>query len=124
MTTIYDRYGGFAKLRKVISDFYERVLDDPRLSPFFEHIEMARLIDHQTKFIASITGGPASFTNSQLQRAHARLGITSRDFRAVVQLLEETFEDHGFESADIAQVMREVRQREGYIVSTDVKSDA
>ncbi|TGY89037.1 group 1 truncated hemoglobin [Marinicauda algicola] len=121
---IYERYGGFSAIRRIVSDFYDRILDEPELAPFFEHIEMARLIDHQTKFIVSITGGPASFTDVQLQRAHARLGITSEQFRAVAELLKETLEDHGFADSDVAEVMRHVRQREGSIVSGAKVSDA
>lgn len=113
---IYERYGGFSAIRRVVSDFYDRILDDTELAPFFEHVEMARLIDHQTKFIVSITGGPASFTDVQLQRAHARLAITSAQFRLMSDLLKETFEDHGFQDSDIAEVMAHVRKREGSIV--------
>lgn len=121
---IYERYGGFAAIRRVVSDFYDRILDHDELSGFFEHVEMSRLIDHQTKFIVSITGGPASFTDVQLQRAHARLAITSAQFRTMSELLKETLEDHGFEDSDIAEVLRHVRQREGSIVSGAETGDA
>jgi hemoglobin len=39
--TVFERYGGFASVRKVVSDFYDRVLESPDLLPYFERIECA-----------------------------------------------------------------------------------
>ena len=116
MATIFERYGGFAAIRKIVSDFYDRVLDSPELEAYFLDIEMPRLIDHQTKFIATITGGPASISNEEIRRAHHRLNIPTQHFREVALLLEETLEDHGFTPEDVAQVMSEVGAREAYVV--------
>ena len=46
--SLYDRLGGFKTVRKIISDFYDRVLDEDDLSPHFAETDMASLIDHQT----------------------------------------------------------------------------
>jgi hemoglobin len=50
--TMYERYGGFPKIRRVVSDFYDRVLEEPELQRHFEGVDMRRLVDHQTKFVA------------------------------------------------------------------------
>lgn len=115
--TIYDRCGGFSTVRKVVSSFYDKVLDSPELQGYFAGVEMSRLIDHQTKFIASVMGGPASFSDEQLQRAHSRLGISGGDFEEVAELLEEAMEDHGLAPDDIAAVMAEVSSRQAFIVA-------
>ena len=47
-TTVFERYGGFAAVRKVISAFYDKLLDSEMLSGYFANIDMRRLIDHQT----------------------------------------------------------------------------
>lgn len=62
-TSVFERCGGFAAVRKVVSAFYDKVLDSPILEPHFENIDMRRLIDYQTKFIASAMGGPAKFAS-------------------------------------------------------------
>ena len=116
MASIFERYGGFATLRVVVSDFYDRVLDHEALAPYFEGVDMARMIDHQTKFIAALTGGPASFTDEQLRRAHQKHDITAEHFKIVGDLLAETLEDHGVEAADVAEVMKEVSRRQGFVV--------
>jgi hemoglobin len=106
--TIFERYGGFAKVSRVVSSFYDRVLDAPLLAPYFAGIDMRRQIDHQTKFIAALMGGPASYTREHLQRVHARLGITDEAFDELTLLLRETLEDFDFEEGDIAAVYGEV----------------
>ena len=55
-STMFERYGGFASVSKIVSEFYDKVLDSPSLSPFFDGIPMKRLVDHQTKFIAQVMG--------------------------------------------------------------------
>lgn len=117
MATIFERYGGFSGIRRIVSDFYDRVLDDTVLARHFEGIDLPALIDHQTKFIMTITGGPANTPNEQLRRAHARLGVTPTEFRRIVGILEETLEDHNMQPEDVAAVIQEVNDREAYVVS-------
>jgi hemoglobin len=115
--SIFERHGGFAQARRIVSAFYDRVLDEPMLARHFEGLDMARLVDHQAKFIAQVMGGPASFSDEQLQRAHARLGITMRDFATMADLLVETLEDSGMPADDVAAVDQAFRQRETFIVA-------
>lgn len=115
--SMFERCGGFATVRRIVSGFYDRVLDSPRLARHFAEVDMRRLIDHQTKFITFVMEGPATFADSQLERAHARLGITPAEFDEMVDLLRETLEDAGLEPADVEQVLREVRQRERLVVA-------
>jgi hemoglobin len=48
MATIYEQTGGFAEVRKIVSAFYDKILDSPNLQNYFEDIDMHGLIDHQT----------------------------------------------------------------------------
>jgi hemoglobin len=93
--SIFEELGGFARVHLIVSDFYEKILDSERLSRFFQDVDVANLIDHQTKFIAAMMGGPASYTDEHIGRAHLRLGITSDDFDEMAVLFRETLEDTG-----------------------------
>jgi hemoglobin len=104
----FERLGGFAKVRLIVSDFYERVLATPNLRVYFEGIEMRRLVDHQTKFISAIMGGPASYTDDQIAHAHARLRVLGADFDELVELLRETLEDAGIGEEDVARLCAHV----------------
>jgi hemoglobin len=115
--TIFERNGGFATVRKVVSTFYDYVLEDDTVSPFFEGIDMRRQIDHQSKFISAVMGGPGSFTDDHLQRVHARLGIDHAAFGVISDLLQEAMEDQGMEKTDVDAVMHEIVIREHLIVT-------
>jgi hemoglobin len=115
--TIFERYGGFSRISRVVMSFYDKMTSSPITKKYFEKIDMKRLIDHQTKFVAAMMGGPASYTNEHLERVHARLGITDVAFNESVDMLEETLEDHDFEDEDIGEVKKEVMSRKNYIVT-------
>ncbi len=113
----FERYGGFASISKVVTAFYDKVLDSPVLSKYFEGIDMRRQIDHQTKFIASLMGGPASFTNQELERAHARFTITRSEFDEMMELLQETLEDFDLADDDVNEVVQNFNSRANFVIN-------
>jgi len=115
--SVFDRCGGFQTVRRVVSDFYDKVLESERLEPFFGGVEMARLIDHQTKFIAQVMGGPISISDEQLRRAHVGLGISHDDFMEMAAILQEALEDNGFADSDVMVVLEAIMRREGLVVT-------
>ena len=114
--SMFERYGGFAKINRVVMSFYEKMTTSPITKKYFANTNMKRLIDHQTKFIASMMGGHASYTNEHLERVHAHLGITESAFMETVDMLAETLEDYDFEDEDIRQVEDEVMSRKNHVV--------
>ena len=115
--SIFERYGGMAKVSRIVLSFYDKMLDSPLTAHYFANTDMRRLIDHQTKFIASIMGGPASYSNSHLERVHAHLGITEEAFMESMTMLAETLEDHNFAEDDIRRVEGAMMSRKNYIVA-------
>jgi hemoglobin len=105
MTTLYDKYGGFATVNKLVQALYVKIAESKILAPYFEGIDMQKLMDHQTKFFSGILGGPVEYSGRELKGAHARLGITEDAFLEVLELLEETLEDMNIEDADIETIM-------------------
>ncbi len=114
--TMFERYGGFKAVRSIVSAFYEKMLDSEITAPYFENTDMRRLLDHQSKFIASLMGGPASYSNDELSRIHARLGIDERAFKESADLLAEALEDLDVAAGDIEEVIDEFIARKPYIV--------
>lgn len=115
--TIFERYGGFATFSKVVSAFYDKILESPITSPFFANIDMRALVDHQTKFVASVVGGPASYTNEHLARIHGPLKIDDTTFAEMSMLLKETLEDFGMADADVHVVCQEILGRKHFVVA-------
>ena len=114
--TPFEKYGGFKTVSRIVMTFYEKVLDSDEIGDYFDGVEMARLIDHQTKFIASLMGGPASFTDAQLERLHAHLGLTHADFDAAADLLREALEEHDVAAEDVDVIIGSIEARRPVIV--------
>jgi hemoglobin len=114
--TVFERYGGFARISKIVLDFYERLLDDDDLGPFFEEIDMGRIVDHQTKFIATVLGGPASYTDEQIRQMHRHLAIGPVHFERLKVVLAETLADHGMAAEDVVLVVEDFERRRDLVV--------
>jgi hemoglobin len=117
MSSLLEHYGGFSKVQIVISDFYESVLDDNLLKDYFVHRDMNQLVDHQTKFIASIMGGFHSITDKKLKNAHANLQIDVTAFDKILTILEKTLHKHEFSRQDINKLMDVVISKKPFIVT-------
>ena len=114
--TLFTRYGGFATVSRIVSDFYGRVLDNDVLSPHFVGVDMRRQIDHQTKFVAYLMGGPASFSDEHLERVHSRMDIHNEAFNEIVEVFRETLEDHDIDETDIGTIVAELTVRKRLVV--------
>jgi hemoglobin len=83
----YDLVGGGPAVSAVVNDFYERILRDPQLGPYFEGVDLARLKRHQVLLISQVLGGPTNYDGRPLEQAHAGLGISHDDLAAVASHL-------------------------------------
>lgn len=115
--TLYEKYGGFGTVSRIVMDFYDRLLDSDEVGPYFDNVDMKRLIDHQTKFVASLLGGPADFSDARLAQAHRHLDISNADFDEMKRLLNNTLSDHGMASDDCGAVLAEIEARRDQIVT-------
>lgn len=113
--TLFEKYGGFASISRLIMTFYEKILESEEVGPFFDETEMGVLIDHQTKFVASLLGGPASIGDERLKQAHARFDIRPEHFNAVRDILADSLAEHDFAPDDIAHVIAAVEARRSLI---------
>lgn len=114
--TVFDKLGGFAAVSRIVMDFYDQVLDSETIGDFFEHTDMAMQIDHQTKFISSLLGGPASYTDEQLDKIHAHLQITDAHFDEILELLEQSLATNNVEAEDRRMVLGKMEARRNLIV--------
>lgn len=83
----YEKIGGGRAVAGVVDQFYELVLSDSSLSPFFHDVDMARLKRHQVMLVSQVLGGPVTYDGRDLGSAHAGMGITNENFGRVVDHL-------------------------------------
>ena len=115
--TLYDQLGGFSAVRKLVSDFYDRVLDEEKIASFFRDTEMSKLIDHQTKFFATLLGGPVSYTDEQLRKLHTSMGIQDHHFDVILDLVQETLEDHDIDEQAVTSIIEKMNTYRSAIVT-------
>ncbi len=114
--SIYDKYGGFATVSTLVERFYEYVTASPSLAPYFEGVDMPRLIGHQTQFLCKVLGGPDNYEGRSLRAAHIGLRISPEAFAEVAQHLKSTLEGGGVVPEDVAAVLALVASTRSEIV--------
>ncbi|MEP3333953.1 group 1 truncated hemoglobin [Sedimentitalea sp.] len=117
--SLFEKYGGFKTVSRIIMTFYEMVLDSDQIGDHFDNIDMARLIDHQTKFVASLMGGPASISDDRLEAVHRHLKISHTDFDEVVTILSEALSEHRISKDDILLTLAAVESKRSIIVARE-----
>jgi len=94
-SSLYERLGGEAAITATVGMFYDRIMGDPKLSPFFEDLDMDKQINKQIAFMTMAFGGPHEYTGRDLRTAHARLinrGLNETHFGLVAGHLIATLE--------------------------------
>ncbi|TKX74320.1 group 1 truncated hemoglobin [Halorubrum sp. GN11_10-6_MGM] len=114
--TLYDRLGGEPAIGAVVEEFYDRVLDDDRVSHHFDGVDMAEQRSHQTKFLSAVTDGPMRYEGDEMATAHEDLAITPAEFDAVAAHLDEALRTFDVDDADREAVMEAVAGFEGDVV--------
>ena len=115
--TLFEKYGGVKSVSRVVMTFYEMALDSDQIGDHFADVDMPRLIDHQTKFVSSLLGGPASFSDERLEVVHRSLGISHPDFDEMANLMGDALAQHGVSEADIKTALAAIEAKRSIIVS-------
>ncbi len=114
--TLFEKYGGFSQVSKIVFALYDTLLDNDEIGPFFDDVDMSRVVDHQTKFIASLLGGPASYSDNQLRQLHSHIEINDKQFDELETVLRDTLTEYNIEPKDIDRVVAEFEKRRSLIV--------
>ncbi|MEI7910532.1 MAG: group 1 truncated hemoglobin [Verrucomicrobiota bacterium] len=117
--SLYERVGGEAGVTRLIGIFYDRVLADPQLSPFFAHIPMEKLRSMQVEFFTSALGGPLQYSGRPLAHVHHGHGITKAHLRRFTEHLLASLESLALSRQDIQGIYTRIA-----LEADDVTEDA
>ena len=59
---LYEKVGGSQTIKRLVDHFYDLVMADPRLAPFFPNTDMNALRAKQDMFITMLVGKSRTFT--------------------------------------------------------------
>jgi len=96
--TLYDRLGGHDGIRAVVDDFYDRLVADDDIGPFFEGSDLAKLRRTQTDFLCEAAGGPETYDAEPIREAHIDVPFTPEHIQRAVELLYQSLDE--FDVAD------------------------
>ncbi|PSC75367.1 globin [Micractinium conductrix] len=105
LPSLYDQLGGGVALKVVVDVLYQHVLGDPRLSPFFEGVDMSKHARKFLLFASYVLGGPDEYLQlhpepwPQLYTVHERLiknmGLVESHFEMVKEHFGEALQGLG-----------------------------
>ena len=105
---LYQKAGGEEGLATLVEAFYQRVLGDESLAPFFKNSSMENLRHMQREFFAMALGGPVSYSGKPLAHAHHGRGITPTHFASFVNHLVDTLRDTDLTQEDIDEIISRI----------------
>lgn len=105
---LYQRIGGAPAIDRLVVDFYNRVLADGELAPFFEQSDIEALRRMQREFFSAALGGPLRYDGLSLGHAHHGRGIGRKHFARFVEHLLASLESCGIGEADSSRVIARI----------------
>jgi len=84
---LYERLGGRAAIKGVVTEFVAAKEADPIMKPTMAGVDKAQFIEHLTDFLSMAMGGPEKYTGKDLPAAHAKLNLTDVHFMAAGKAL-------------------------------------
>jgi hemoglobin len=89
---LYRALGGRERIQAFTDDFYDSMLKDARLAPFFDGINQKHLKGVLADYFCVVAGGPCVYDGVGMKDAHAHLAITKGDFNALVEHLQRAMD--------------------------------
>jgi hemoglobin len=103
--SLYERIGGEAAIEALVGEFYQRVLADEMLAPFFAGVSLEKLLTMQKEFFSEALGGPLVYSGRSMREVHAGRGINKRHLRRftghLLDVLKAHQETFGLKKKDI-----------------------
>ena len=113
--SLFDRIGGEETVSSLVEEFYDRVLGDDELAPFFEETDMEKQRRMQREFFGAALGAPIKYSGRPLNEAHAGLGIELRHFQLFVGHLLDTLKRFNFSEREVDDIIDHVNSYVGDI---------
>ena len=95
-------------IAEVVDDFYERILADPELKPFFRNTSIDKLRSMQREFFSAALDGPNTYTGKPLSHVHHGRGITKHHFTLFVNHLLDTLQHYEINDQDITDIISRI----------------
>ena len=113
--TLFESVGGEQVIAELIDEFYDRVLVDPELKPFFKDTSVDKLRRMQGEFFSAALDGPITYTGRPLSHVHHGKGITKHHFARYVGHLIDTLRSRDITDQDVNDIISRISTYAGEI---------
>lgn len=123
--SLYERLGGDEALRRIVDDFIERAIADPRVNWERKGVRrggvlgigsesaewkatpdrLAKVKLHMQQFLAVATGGPAKYDGRGMKELHAGMQIANPEFDATVGAMQASLDRLGVATAEQKELL-------------------
>ena len=106
--TLFERVGGKQAIAELSDEFYDRVITDPELKPFFKNVSMDKVRKMQREFFSAALDGPINYTGRPLRYVHHGRGITKHHFSLYVGHLINTLHGFALKEQDVQDIISRI----------------
>jgi hemoglobin len=117
---LYELVGGHQRIEAATKRFYEKVLEDDSLRPFFQRTDMAHLRSRQAMFISMLLGGRV-YTGKDIHGAHVRVrdrGLSEAHFDLFLKHFRAALEEVGVKPENAEKVMKPLESKRRAVLDT------
>lgn len=111
--SLFERLGGADAVTSTVVHFYEKVMVDDTLTPFFDGLDMDKQIEKQIAFMTMALGGPHGYDGRALAVAHKPLvdrGLNDGHFDAIARHLGATLSELGVPQLEIEETLEVIEK--------------
>lgn len=92
---LYQALGEKPGITRLVDDFVNRVVKDPRIGSHFKDTKPAALKESLTDQFCQLSGGPCKYEGADMKSAHADMDINKGHFNALVEVLQSAMDAQG-----------------------------
>ena len=125
-SSLYERLGGVYAIAAVVDSFIDRIMDDPRLNANPQVNEAHHRVSPAgfkylvTEQVCWAAGGPQKYTGRSMRDSHIHLNINSREWSALLDDLQQTFQQFGVPDREQQELFVIVESTRPEIVSSEI----
>lgn len=106
--SLFQRIGGEQAIGPLVDEFYERIINDENLAPFFKNSSVDHIRTMQREFLTVALGGDPVYSGRPLAHVHHGRGIKPSHFQLFVDHLGKVLEAHGIAEEEMVEVIEHV----------------
>jgi hemoglobin len=92
---LYQALGEKPGITRLVDDFVDRVVKDPRIGAHFKDVKPAALKESLADQFCQLSGGPCKYEGADMTSAHADMQINKGHFHALVEVLQSAMDAQG-----------------------------